>query len=180
LNPEIIKIQIVILTVLISIYTDLKKGKIFNVLTFPFFFGGFIFNFITKGTEGIFSSFLGFLVCFIPFYMFFWLGGVGGGDVKLMAGIGSWVGYPDAFYFLFFTAISGLVISLIFSVFKGRIKNLLRGIVRESKGVTKKIASSVVTKEFRGEDFKESKESIPYSLAIGLGTFISFFIVFKI
>ncbi|MEO0253837.1 MAG: A24 family peptidase [candidate division WOR-3 bacterium] len=178
---DIIKFQIVGLVVIISVYTDLKYGKIFNKLTFPFFFTGFLYNFMFKGFSGLVSSFIGFLVSFIPFFIFFQLGGVGGGDVKLLAGIGSWVGYPEVLWIIFMTSISGLFISILVSLFKGKIEFVLKGAFREGKESVRNFIFSLIAKnpEFLDKN-REFKLYVPYSLAIASGTFLGLIINFSL
>lgn len=178
---DIVKFQIVGLIVIVSVYTDLKYGKIFNKLTFPFFFAGFLYNFMFKGFHGLVSSFIGFLICFIPFFIFFQLGGVGGGDVKLLAGIGSWVGYPQVLWIVFMTSISGLFVSILISLFKGRVEFVLKGAFMEGKKSVRNIIFSIISKnpEFLDKN-KEFKLYVPYSLAIGLGTFLGLIIIFSL
>jgi len=176
---EILKYQIVGAAVIFSVYTDVKYGKIFNKLTFPFFFLGFVYNFIFKGLSGFISSLIGFLVAFIPFFVFFQLGGVGGGDVKLLAGIGSWLGYPLILVVIFFTAIVGLFLSLIVTILKGKIGMLFGNVIEEGKEASKNIFASFLTKNFAFYDSeRKSKLHIPYSIAIAFGTFGGVFLNF--
>jgi len=73
-------------------YTDFKYRKIFNKITFPSILFGFIYGFLSNGFEGLYSSFLGFLlglgILLIPFI----LGGMGAGDVKMLAMVGALTG----------------------------------------------------------------------------------------
>ncbi len=176
---EVLKYQVVGAAVIFSVYTDIRYGKIFNKLTFPLFFSGFIYNILFKGLNGFLSSLIGSLLAFVPFFIFFQMGGLGGGDVKLLAGIGAWLGYPLILWVIFFTAISGLLISIIFALLKGKMEILLKGMVEESKRGARNIFISLLTRNFTFYDSKEKfKFHIPYSVAIALGTFIGVFLNF--
>ncbi|MEN3044674.1 MAG: A24 family peptidase [Candidatus Hydrothermales bacterium] len=174
---EIIKFQIVGLATFISVYTDLRYGKIFNKVTFPLFFSGFVYNFIFNKFEGFVSSLIGAFFAFAFFYIFFQLGGVGGGDVKLLTGIGSWLGYPLILWVIFLTSIAGLLISLVYSFLKRSTFMVLKGIVKEGKEGFKNVLNSFFIKSncFYNKE-KSFRLHIPYSLAIALGTFLGILI----
>ncbi len=87
---------------------------------------GFLYNFIMKGEEGLIFSFLGFFVGgFLPFAIakaykiLRKREGLGGGDVKLLCGIGSFLGVSGAVFSLVFGALFGLVFG-IFEILKKR------------------------------------------------------------
>ncbi|MEN3046537.1 MAG: A24 family peptidase [Candidatus Hydrothermales bacterium] len=174
---EFIKFQVVGLATIISVYTDLRFGKIFNKITFPLFFSGLIYNLIFNKFEGFVNSLIGAFIAFAFFYIFFQLGGVGGGDVKLITGIGSWIAYPSILLIIFLTSIAGLLISLIYSFLKGNTLVVLRGVVREGKEGFIGFLNSLYAKRSCFYDKERSfKLHIPYSLAIAFGTFFGIFI----
>jgi prepilin peptidase CpaA len=89
---------VVLVAVLVTAVTDVWKFKIHNVLTLPLLLSGFTYHALTAGSPGFAWSLLGALVGFCPLLMLYILGGMGAGDVKLMAGIGAWLGLPPTFY----------------------------------------------------------------------------------
>nr|TXF86240.1 prepilin peptidase [Alkalicoccus halolimnae] len=76
----------------ISFFTDIASRRILNIVTFPAMLLGFLYYTLAGGLEGFLFSGAGFLtglaVLFIPFA----LGGMGAGDVKLMAAVGALAG----------------------------------------------------------------------------------------
>lgn len=72
--------------------TDLWKFKIPNVLTLPLLASGLMFHLIVFGSAGLGKSSVGALVGFGCLLLPYLRGGMGAGDVKLMAGIGAWLG----------------------------------------------------------------------------------------
>ena len=68
------------------------KLKVPNWLTFHMVIGGLAFATYTGGSAGLLWAFAGAVVglaLLLPLHM---IGGMGAGDVKLMAGIGAWMG----------------------------------------------------------------------------------------
>jgi prepilin peptidase CpaA len=72
--------------------TDLWKGKIYNAITYPAMAVGVVLALIQHGAPGIFHAVGGFAVGFFPAFVLFALGGMGGGDVKLLGAIGAIAG----------------------------------------------------------------------------------------
>ncbi len=76
----------------IAAVTDIWKFKVYNALTFPLILTGIGFHMWMSGWSGLAYALLGLLCGFATLVVFHAAGGVGAGDVKLMAGIGAWVG----------------------------------------------------------------------------------------
>lgn len=83
--------------------TDLRTGRIPNKLTTSAMLGGLVFWLVAGliagrglvAADGVIggtltASFLGLLCGLIPFAILVMLGGLGGGDMKLMGAIGAW------------------------------------------------------------------------------------------
>lgn len=72
--------------------TDLWKGKIYNAVTYPAIALGFVLGVAQGGLSGALHALGGFAVGFFPAFVLFALGGMGGGDVKLLGAIGAVAG----------------------------------------------------------------------------------------
>jgi prepilin peptidase CpaA len=105
--------------------TDFRSRRIRNWLTLTMMVTGFMQSFtpIHVATPG--GSALGFLVGFGVTFILFALGAIGGGDVKLIAGVGAWVGPIGAMQVFLLEAIIGMVIVLIQAAWQGRLTLLL-------------------------------------------------------
>ena len=90
----VLPIAVVLVATLIAAVTDLRSFKIHNALTLPLFLSGLLYHGVVGGMEGLGTSALGGLFGFSVLFFFYLLGGMGGGDVKLMAGVGAWLGMP--------------------------------------------------------------------------------------
>jgi len=98
-----------ILFLALSVIIDLLYKKIPNWLTFPALTAGLLINSITRGIEGLLFSIEGIGVGFGVLIIFYALGVMGAGDVKLMAAIGSFVGPKEVFMiFILATALGGV------------------------------------------------------------------------
>lgn len=73
-------------------FTDLRHFRIRNELTYSLAFSGLGFHFIAAGGTGLVASFLGVLLAMALLAWPFSRGAIGGGDLKLLAGVGAWWG----------------------------------------------------------------------------------------
>ena len=82
----------------IGLYTDIKERKIYNKTTITGIALGIIFNSLLFATphleSGLLFSIQGIALGLILFFVPFSLGGLGGGDLKLLAMIGAFQGWP--------------------------------------------------------------------------------------
>ena len=87
-----VPLLVVLAAVAVAVVTDLRSFKIYNALTLPLVVWGLAYHGINAGFAGLADSAAGMAVGFGVFFVVFLLGGMGGGDVKLMAGVGAWLG----------------------------------------------------------------------------------------
>jgi prepilin peptidase CpaA len=84
-------VWLVTLFVIVAAVIDGFELKVPNWLTLPFIVAGWIVSTVLFGWEGLgwslFGTFVG-LMLLLPAYA---IGGMGAGDVKMMAGIGAWM-----------------------------------------------------------------------------------------
>jgi prepilin peptidase CpaA len=71
---------------------DGRQLRVPNWLTFHFVVGGLAYACWTEGREGLLWSLAGTGVGLITLLPLYAIGGMGAGDVKLMAGVGAWMG----------------------------------------------------------------------------------------
>ena len=77
---------------LVAAATDLWKFKVYNLLTVPTLALGVVVTTSLGGVEGLKTSLLGAGLGFVLLVFFYAAGGVGAGDVKLLAAVGAWFG----------------------------------------------------------------------------------------
>ena len=106
---------LVILTaaLLAASLTDLAHRRIPNVITYPLAACGLVCHFASAGTNGLIFALTGILAgaaLLLPFYM---LGGMGAGDVKLLAASGSILGPFGIFTAALYSALAGGIYALL-------------------------------------------------------------------
>lgn len=120
---------VAILTVaVVAAVCDVRSGRIPNFLTF----GGAAVALIYALTTGGISSFgfavAGWLAGAALFFPFFALGGMGAGDVKLLAALAAWFGPADAVWLATFAAMAGGVFGVIVALRYGYLRQALANI----------------------------------------------------
>jgi prepilin peptidase CpaA len=101
---------LVSMILIVAAIIDGWKLKVPNWVTFPMVFSGWAFSAYMFGWEGLVASLIGTavgLALLLPLYA---IGGMGAGDVKLLAGVGAWVwGWVTLYAFCFSAVIGGLI-----------------------------------------------------------------------
>ncbi|MBM7866201.1 hypothetical protein GTO89_05390 [Heliobacterium gestii] len=96
-------------------YCDLRYGKIYNKLNLAFFLTALAANSILHGFSGFLHSLAGAVAGLLLLLIPFFLGWVGGGDVKFLAAAGAFTGplaiaWSAAYGILLFGIVSCLII----------------------------------------------------------------------
>lgn len=93
--------------------TDLATRRIPNLLTFGAALAAFVYHAWEGGITGLGWSLAGWMVGTAVFFPFFVLGGMGAGDVKLIAALGAWMGPLGAVEIALAAAIAGGLVAFI-------------------------------------------------------------------
>ena len=93
--------------------TDVATRRIPNVLTFGAAALALLYYAFTSGLSGLGWATAGWLVGAAVFFPFFALGGMGAGDVKLVAALGAWLGPMGAVKVAIAAAIAGGAVAAI-------------------------------------------------------------------
>ena len=99
--------------------TDLRSRRIPNVLTFGAAVAAFVFHAFASNGSGFGFGVSGWLVGGAVMFLPFALGGLGGGDVKLLAALGAWLGPMNAMWLALYTGMAGGVMALAVAAYFG-------------------------------------------------------------
>ncbi len=139
---------------------DLWHRRISNWTALVALVAGTGWNVVLAGWSGLGTAMLGAGCGFSVFLIFYLLGGMGGGDVKLMAGFGALLGAGRTLEAALWVAgIGGLlaVLVLCFRAFRRQLRRRPSGQLENGRPVPA----------------EKSGESIPYAPAIALGVWIT-------
>lgn len=103
----------VTITLVIAAVIDGLKLKVPNWITFPMIVAGWIASTMVFGWAGLGWSLVGTVVGLALLMPAYAIGGMGAGDVKLLAGVGAWVGATHTFWAFLVSALVGGVIALV-------------------------------------------------------------------
>ncbi len=104
------------ITLIISIYTDIRYRLIFNKITLPIAIAAPLFWYASGSFTpmGIGIHLLTGILAFAFFAFWFRLGMMGGGDVKLFAGLALWFPWNDVILMILYASILGALVTIIF------------------------------------------------------------------
>jgi prepilin peptidase CpaA len=100
---------------------DIVSRKIPNFVTGPALLLGFGLHLSLDRWHGLLSSVEAMLIAGVIFLILYIAGGMGAGDVKLMAAVAAIGGLPHTTYFVVFTALAGGVLALGMAVMRGQL-----------------------------------------------------------
>jgi prepilin peptidase CpaA len=143
------QLPIAVLIGLAAAIEDIFHRRISNWIPLTAFAAGLCALAFERGWHGILSALAGACGGFIVFFVFYWLGGMGGGDVKLMAGLGAVVGMERLMAATLWTAVCG---------------GLLAAVC---------VAVSMLRKAWAAHPGAGPIQSIPYAPAIALGSWLA-------
>jgi prepilin peptidase CpaA len=133
------------------------------MVTYPAILIGFALNAWLERVEGVCNSAEGFLLAAVLMGGLALIGGMGGGDAKLLAGIGAIRGYPFIVNVLFYSFLVGGAMALIVAIWQGRLWTILRR-------VGAMLYAIVLFRRLPRKEWSDVKSyKIPFGVAICLG-----------
>jgi prepilin peptidase CpaA len=107
---------------------DLRSRRVPNVLTFGAAAVAVVIQGLNGGWPGVAAAVLGWLAGAALFFPLFALGGMGAGDVKLLAAFGAWLGPAGALWTGLIGALAGGVMAVAFALARGYLRTALRNV----------------------------------------------------
>lgn len=114
--------------------TDVRTMKIPNIITVSGIIAGLGWNLITGSWSGGLDALMGAAAGFGILLVLYWLGAVGGGDVKLFGAIGAWTGTLLALYILMYSILVAGMIGIVVLIWRREAFSRMRGMVQSVLG----------------------------------------------
>ncbi len=161
---------LLVAVVAVAVYTDLRRGLIYNRLTYSAAIAGLALNTIGYGLDGGLASVKGWLLGAGLFIVFFVLKAMGAGDVKLLAAVGAIKGPLFVLNAFVFTGLAGGVIAVLYIIRRRRVRYFLT-----SMGLY--VHDMVFLRRApRADEAGGSSFSFPYGLPIAIGSVAALFL----
>ena len=160
------------IVLVVAAVIDGKILKVPNWLTFPFIIGGWIHWTLQSGFSGLGWSLWGTCVGMILLLLLRNVGGMGAGDVKLLAGVGAWLGAMITVKAFAATAIVGGVMAAIMIWRSGQWEKhiaMAHQILHEWKTIRKPRELAKIARER-----KSNMYLLPYGIPMAIGSIIYF------
>jgi prepilin peptidase CpaA len=163
-------IVLAVLAASVSLVTDILWRRIPNVVTLPAAGVGLILALVAGGWKGLLLSgaglALGFLLMILPYYV----GGMGAGDVKLMAALGALTGVAAIIQIFLYTALIGGVLAVASALSRGTLRRAFRNIFDWSASLLLQRMGGL-TGGLTDTQMAQTAGMIPYGVAIALGLY---------
>jgi prepilin peptidase CpaA len=147
-----------------AIVDDVSRRRISNWIPGSAFAAGLVLQTVQGGWRGLGQALLGTVTGAAVFLVFYLLGGMGGGDVKLMAGFGAVLGVKRLLEAALWTAgCGGIMAALVIGA--SQVRRMF------SNTASREAAREVW--ENPGSEHRMRADSIPYAPAIAAGVWLS-------
>ena len=154
-----------VLVALTGAVIDVRSARIPNQLTYSSLLAALMLRTALLGLSGLKSGALGMLVAGGLFLLLFVLGAMGGGDMKLMAAVGAWVGSTQVMTLILTAALAGGVLAIGRMIFSKAVGQTLRNTMhliyyRVTSGLQQHPELNVQS---------SSSQRVPFGVAIAVG-----------
>ncbi|MEM7783739.1 MAG: A24 family peptidase [Planctomycetota bacterium] len=162
----------------IAAYIDGKELRVPNKITIPMIIAGWIWSSISYGVAGdgwywgLWWSIAGMCVGLATLLPAYAIGGMGAGDVKMMAAIGAWVHCTVTFYAFCVSTIVGAILAIIMVISAGEFKKHFYQFFYILNEITtvkdpEKLSELATAR-------KTSMRLLPYGIPLAIGTVLYF------
>lgn len=162
LSPHLIPLGVGLGT---AIVCDLRRRRIPNAVAGFVFLSGLVFSAYHVGFLAVLSGLAASVLLLAALFAPWKKGGIGGGDVKLAAATGAWVGLSHLIWFVLGVALSGGVVAALFYLFA-------------TPAARAEVKANLVLAGLHGDlptvaTHKKGHLSVPYALAISAGAVVA-------
>lgn len=160
------QVVLIPLAVLIAYY-DVRYRRIPNLIVLGTLVVGLAVNGIHGGWSSLGASMAGCALAFALMFILHLFGAMGAGDVKLFAAIGALIGMKMVLPTFLIILLTGGLLALVSMVYSRTVRTTMFGVARIFYGLLPG------TQGVRGELIAAGRQTIPYGVAITLGSLIS-------
>jgi prepilin peptidase CpaA len=145
---------------------DCRSRRIPNWLTLPLAVAGILQSFCSVHTATPGQALLGFAAGFALTIVLFALGALGGGDVKLLAAVGAWIGPQRVFAVFLVAAVIGMLMVLAQAARQGRLRVLFRNSAAVAINLVHVRDLGVEHARRTGQSCRSVDEPLPYAVPV--------------
>ena len=172
MHPLWLQLVPLLVMLVVAATIDLRSRRIPNWLTVSLLLTGLIQSFLHTGFTTPAASGLGVLAGLFPPLLLFLLGAMGGGDVKLMAAVGAWLGPWAVLWVFLFAAIAGMLIVLVQAGHAGRLATLFRNSAMVAMNVGHVRQLGIEHVKATGQDCRSVDKPLPYAVPVLISTLL--------
>jgi len=158
-----------VICVAVGAIIDFRSRRIPNWLTLPAVIVGLVLHSALLGLNGTVESLLGTLSGFFLLFFFYAVGGMGAGDVKLLAAVGSFLGPKLVFCAFIWMCLSGGCLAVIVVSYKRAFAQTIRNLKLLAFGWLTGSQESISSMSLKNP----SLHKIPYGIPIAVGTVLA-------
>ncbi len=167
----------VVLAIVLTVaaVTDVRSGKIYNWTTYPAVLIALVGHLImgglhgTNDTLGLLGSLGGLAAGFLPMFVAWRSGGIGGGDAKIMGAVGALCGWRFALTSMFYGFLIAAVMAIIVMLYKRITRDTLKRLFA--------FVLVLLVKMKPADPATEQSPKIPFGLALCIGAGIALVLV---
>jgi prepilin peptidase CpaA len=165
----------------VAAVTDYACYRIRNGLVVPVLLAAIVFHTFTGGLSGLLFGLQGMLVGFGMLFFLWLVGGMGAGDVKLLAAVGAWIGSWNVCVLFVATGLVLGVWVIVWAVCHCRVVWLFRRLLRDTGGLLPRVGQEQRSSERdrleRAVDRARASgargEVIPFAVALFVGMLLA-------
>ena len=167
--PSYLEYSLILLALVTSV-TDIRTRRIPNWIVVAGFAAGISGNVYAFGWLGLRGALLGFLCGFALYLPLYLLQGRGGGDLKLMAAMGTITGYPNFLFLFLLTSIFGGIFAVGYLLIRGGLIRALSNVVYIVKELLLFRPPSLGRPELSIENAKAL--TMPHAVVVAIAVFV--------
>ncbi|MFO8013694.1 MAG: A24 family peptidase [Phycisphaerae bacterium] len=168
-----ISVGVLVVVLVSAAVCDLSRGKVFNWLTYPAIAVGLGLAALRGAAagdpwDGLTDGLAGFGFGFGVLLVAYLVGGMGGGDVKLMGAVGAlvgWNGLADyaALHAMFYSFLTAAAVGLVLMIWRGRTRAVARNLLLAVRILP--LPKATMDEAVGGDTLR-----VPFGFAVCLGT----------